>query len=495
MHYVSRERVLSLTHRYNWPAIGVLFFLLCSRLLAMIFVPLNDPTEARYAEISRIMLETNNWITPMHHYGEPFWAKPPLSTWLSALSMKALGVTAFAARVPGLFLSIMILALVWSIAKKRSGKSVALNAVLILAGSFYFFLDAGTVMTDPALLFCTTLSLIAFAQVVILKQRAWRYVFFIGLGLGLLAKGPVALVLTGMPILAWVLWQKKIKTTLHELPWFVGGLLMLIIAVPWYVLAELHTPGFLNYFLIGEHLQRFLQPGWSGDKYGFAHIAPYGMIWLYAFLGMCPWSILAVGWVWGHGKKLRAIVPDTDGWLYYLLLCALLPLVFFTFARNIIYPYVFPSLPAFALLCAELIGRTQARSNVRSWILWAATLCGSIFLLATLIFVLKPELVAKSQQRVVTLLQQQPISKLSKFIYWTYKIDYSAQFYSAGRAVATLDEDRLRALISSNVNHYIIVDADQAVQLPADISADLHQVSQVNVLSKIFNVYRLAKNS
>ena len=495
MQFVRHERFLALSRSYNWSSIGVLFFLLFSRLISMVYVPLNDPTEARYAEISRIMLETNNWVTPMHHYGDPFWAKPPLSTWLSALSMKAFGVTAFAARVPGLFLSIMILALVWFIAKQRSGKSVALNAVLILAGSLYFFLDAGTVMTDPSLLFCTTLSLIAFAQVVILKQPAWRYVFFIGLGLGLLAKGPVALVLTGIPIVSWVLWQKKIKTTWHALPWLYGGLLMLMIAIPWYVLAELRTPGFLNYFLIGEHLQRFLQPGWSGDKYGFAHIAPYGMIWPYAFLGLLPWSILAVGWCWRHGNKLRSILPDQDGWLRYLLLCALLPLVFFTFARNIIYPYVFPSLPAFALLCAELIGRTQADSNGRRLILWASTVCGSIFLLVTIIFVLRPELVGKSQQRVVAVLQQQPASMLSNFIYWAPKIDYSAQFYSAGRATATLDADRLRVLISRDTNHYIIVDSESSVKLPADISADLDQVAQIKVLSKKFIIYLLAQNT
>ena len=95
----------------------------------MFFIPLMDSTEARYAEISRIMFETNNWITPMHHYGDPFWAKPPLSTWLSALSMKAFGVTAFAARVPGLLLSIMILSLVWFVAKQRSGKTVALKSI------------------------------------------------------------------------------------------------------------------------------------------------------------------------------------------------------------------------------------------------------------------------------------------------------------------------------------------------------------------------------
>ena len=81
----------------------VLLFVLRGFLNA--YVPLMDKTEARYAEIARIMEETNNWITPQIDYGVPFWAKPPLSTWLSALSIKTFGVNEFAVRFPYLIIS------------------------------------------------------------------------------------------------------------------------------------------------------------------------------------------------------------------------------------------------------------------------------------------------------------------------------------------------------------------------------------------------------
>ena len=68
-------------------AIWVLFTLLAMRLLLMWYVPLTDTTEARYAEIARKMLETGNWVTPLHDYAVPFWGKPPLFAWLSAASM------------------------------------------------------------------------------------------------------------------------------------------------------------------------------------------------------------------------------------------------------------------------------------------------------------------------------------------------------------------------------------------------------------------------
>jgi hypothetical protein len=88
--------------------IGIIFLIVLRGILNAI-VPLMDKTEARYAEIARIMQETNNYITPQIDYGVPFWAKPPLSTWLSALSMEVFGVNEFAVRLPYLLATIFLL--------------------------------------------------------------------------------------------------------------------------------------------------------------------------------------------------------------------------------------------------------------------------------------------------------------------------------------------------------------------------------------------------
>src|SRR5882724_6155984 len=90
-----------------------LILLFAVRLLGMIWVPLTDPTEARYAEIARKMVETGNWITPQFDYGVPFWAKPPLHTWLSAVGIAAFGATPFAARFGILLATIATLTILW----------------------------------------------------------------------------------------------------------------------------------------------------------------------------------------------------------------------------------------------------------------------------------------------------------------------------------------------------------------------------------------------
>lgn len=469
----------------------VLLFLLISRLLAMYFIPLNDSTEARYGEIARIMLETGDWITPMQSYGEPFWAKPPLSTWASALSMSLFGVNEFAARLPSLLFSIGILWLVWDLAKKRSGDQVAMIATLVLAGCLFFFLNAGTVMTDPALVFCTTLSMFAFWHAVVAKRKAWGYVFFAGLGLGLLAKGPVAIVLTGMPIFFWVLrHQSRWIALWKHLPWFTGGLLMLLIALPWYLLAELKTPGFINYFIVGENFHRFLDPGWGGDKYGFAHIAPLGMIWVYALAGIFPWSIMGLIWLAHRGKELPSLCKDNDGWISYLLLCTLVPLIFFTFSSNIIYPYVFPSLPAFALFFAEIAARGGIDKQIENRIASFASITGIIFLLVSALFVLKPDWVSKSQYRMITAFKNQTPAPNSRLIYWAHKTDYSARFYSAGRAVSTQDPVVLQRLLSKNTENYIVVDSTQKNAIPGELYAKLTEITTIHMQKNALILFR-----
>jgi hypothetical protein len=68
------------------------------RLLFLGSYPLADTTEARYAEVARLMLVSGDWITPQIEAGVPFWGKPPLSFWLTAGSFKLFGISEFAAR-------------------------------------------------------------------------------------------------------------------------------------------------------------------------------------------------------------------------------------------------------------------------------------------------------------------------------------------------------------------------------------------------------------
>ncbi|MCL9685806.1 ArnT family glycosyltransferase [Legionella maioricensis] len=473
-----------LQKNFFYSALFVLIFLLLCRIISNYFIPLNDTTEARYGEIARKMLETGNWVNLLHDYGIPFWAKPPLSTWLSALSMKLFGINEFAARLPGLFLSVGILALIGDLAKRHSGSNMATVSILVLAGTLFFFLDAGTVMTDPSLVFCTTLSMVAFWHAVVDKNKLWSYIFFIGLGLGLLAKGPLAVVLVGLPIFFWVLLRNQWVSLWKQLPWIKGTLLVLIIALPWYILAEIRTPGFLNYFIVGEHLNRFLVSGWTGDKYGFAHHAPKGMIWIYAVAGLFPWNVIGGGWLVKHGIKLPSLFQDEDGWMSYLCLCMLAPLVFFTFSSNIIYPYAFPCLPAFALFFAEIWSRSNRTLSSSKWILLLSALCGALFLIVTSVFIIKPDWLARTQKPVIEAWVNQHPEAGSNLVYWGPGADFSAQFYSGGKAKSTQSRQGLCKLLSNNLDNYLAIDSKLVAQIPKDLLLKFTLIKAVTHINK-----------
>ena len=88
---------------------GLIFWgLVTLRAVFNYSLPLMDKTEARYAEIARIMAETGNWVVPQIDYTIPFWAKPPLSTWASALSISLFGTHEFFVRLPYLLLAVVM---------------------------------------------------------------------------------------------------------------------------------------------------------------------------------------------------------------------------------------------------------------------------------------------------------------------------------------------------------------------------------------------------
>ncbi len=98
------------------------------------------------------------------------------------------------------------------------------------------------------------------------RGKWWGRAFFFSLALGGLAKGPVALVLVGLAAGAWNAASGRWRLV-RRLPWITGLSILIVVACPWYIAAERATPGFLHYFLLNEHLLRYIRAEY-GDLYG-----------------------------------------------------------------------------------------------------------------------------------------------------------------------------------------------------------------------------------
>ena len=414
--------------------LAVLVVVVLARLATLGLYPLTDTTEARYGEMGRKMLETANWITPQWDYGVPFWGKPPLSFWSSAAAMALFGVYEFGARIATLVFALATAALFWRWPHAPAPRSAAATAAaVVLLSSVLGFLIAGAVATDVFMTFGMTLSMVAFWNAVSQPNgaRTDRWWFFVGLAIGLLAKGPVAVVMTGIALFLWLVWTREFGLMWRSLPWVRGLLLTLVLSLPWYLAAEQATPGFLHYFLIGEHWERFTQAGWTGDLYGGGHARPRGSIWLYAAGAALPWSIVALVLLFKKPVSATLRRPSPDLQMAYLLCWVLAPLILFTLARNILEAYALPALPAFALITARLFMEREPRgASSRVWLLGLVMPA----VVAALLGVGQQRIDARSQR---TLLAKVADSQAP--LVYLFKRPFSGQFYSAGRALEVQD--------------------------------------------------------
>lgn len=438
-----------------WWALAIILGL---RLATMAWLPLADTSEPRYAEIARMMATTGDWITPWFAEGVPFWGKPPLAFWSEALSFKVFGINEFAVRFPSWLATLGSLLLIYVLAKAYFGARVAKWSALVYSTCALVYIASGAVLTDPFLALATTGSMVAFAMASQQPAWYWKYGFFVSIAVGLLAKGPLVLVLVAGPLIFLMLWHQSVRETFVKLPWFRGLVLMLALSMPWYILAELKTPGFLNYFLVGEHFLRFVDSGWSGDLYGSAHKEPKGTIWIHVLAASSPWGLAAL-----YMLIRRAVDPTRrpffrqayrDPKKAYLLAWALFTPVFFTFAGNILWTYVLPALASFSILIALALDTWQEERHLNRRILYA--LVGLTPLVATgymMLVTLQPQRLKTEKELVAYAVQhRQPGEELA----FLNSVPFSASFYSRGEArLVTMDD--LRAATARPATLYLAI--------------------------------------
>jgi len=474
--------------RLNALKLHILFYFIVAaglaRLLSFPFYPLMDTTEARYAEIARIMVETGDLVTPWFDYGVPFWGKPPLSFWITAASFKLFGINEFAARFPHWLAGLLVVWIVWGMPALRDHKEKLFVSAL-LVGAALFYVSAGMVMTDMALVLGTTLIMRGFWGALFGDpsiSRRESCLIFVGLTIGLLAKGPIAVVLSAAPLGLWVLFTGHIKLTWQRIPWVWGLVFSMLLTMPWYVLAEVRTPGFINYFIVGEHFQRFITPGWKGDLYGKAHQNPYGTIWLYYLANVLPWTVLLPVIAWESRKdsrkdSSRSAPADRQDKLFfwYFLLWGIMPAVFFTFAGNIVWAYVLPGIPALAIICGRWLAGLSMENKIRHY------LQGGLVFTSLLAwgFIISVPLSNRDDERSAKPLVQryQAMQVVGEPLIYFGVRPFSAAFYTQGKAQEIKEERELQARLANPSSFFLAVETGKAKRFPKEWLDQLEPVA------------------
>ena len=309
--------------------------------------PLNNsalwqPDETRYAEISREMTQSGDWVTP-RLLGNRYFEKPVAGYWINSISQSLFGRNNFAVRFGSALSTGISATLVFCLAmlmwKRRDTALMAslifLTMILVLGMGTYTTLDPLLCMWLTAAMFCSYLALKAESS----KAKAMTYALLgLACGMAFMTKGFIALAFAVVAVFPAAIHQKKLADL------FLYGPLAVIAAIlfclPWIIAINLREPDFWNYFFWVEHIQRFAQDNAQ-------HKAPF---WYYAplFIAAClPWSGLLPGAL-VKGFKERAPRPE----LFFLLCWVLMPLLLLSVAKGKLITYILPCIPPVALLMA-----------------------------------------------------------------------------------------------------------------------------------------------
>ncbi len=303
--------------------------------------------EAKNAEAAREMWEQNDWIVPTYNY-ELRTDKPPLHYYFMMLAYSIFGATPFAARLFSALCGVLTVWLTFHYTRRFSGTPTAWFSALSLLASMHLAVQFHLAVPDPYLILCITTAIFAFFTGIVKEEARQLYLGYVAAALGVLAKGPVALGLVGLIMLLFLFASKRLSwQQLGKLRLLTGGLLFLVIAVPWYVAVGLATDGaWLEGFFVTHNLERF-----SDEMEG--HGGSFLLIPAFVLAGLLPFSIF-IPQTLHHSWKHRE-----QDFIKLALIAAGVIIGFFSLSQTKLPNYPVPSYPFLAVLFGFFIHKTH----------------------------------------------------------------------------------------------------------------------------------------
>jgi 4-amino-4-deoxy-L-arabinose transferase-like glycosyltransferase len=315
-----------------------------------------DIDEGNNAECAQEMYESGNFIVPCFN-SKLRVDKPALLYWLQASAYHVCGINEFAARLPSALASLLALLVVYELGRRLFERSAALLAGLILASSVAFCAAAHFANPDALLNLC--ILLVMWCSWEHYTRRGW---WLLGAGaacgLGMLAKGPVALALPMATTMFFLLVRRELRRCLDS-RWIGATLVFVLIAAPWYVWVGLETKGeWLTGFFWKHNVERAV--GVMEN-----HSGPFFYYGLVLLAGLAPWSVFLGPTVW-HALT----TPQRADGTRFLLCWVVVWLFFFTAVRTKLPNYILPAYPAMALLTASFLDDwRRGRVTLPSWVM------------------------------------------------------------------------------------------------------------------------------
>lgn len=331
------------------------YFVALAALFALMYIaplgmrPLIIPDETRYAEIPREMLARGDMVVP-RLCGVRYFEKPPMGYWLTAASISLFGENRFAVRFPSAAATAVSALLIATLVRAATGAAnpALWAAFIFITMPFVFALGVTNVLDAPFAAAVTATLVFAFRGVGEQQARrrfAWLAAAGAAAGAAFLIKGFLAFVLPALVVVPYLAIQRRWREML-TLPW-VPLAVAAIVVFPWAMAIHAREPDYWRYFVMEEHIQRFLDP-----KKG-QHPEPFWFLVPHLVAGPLAWTFLAPA----IGRRFGAEWAERRPLVLFCICWLAAPFLFFSASSGKLPTYI---LPCFAPV-AVLLGLGAAR--------------------------------------------------------------------------------------------------------------------------------------
>ena len=296
-----------------------------------------ETSEARYAEISREMLVSGNWLHPtllnIYHYH-----KPPVTYWITSASYRLFGITPFATRF------FLVIALVVQFFLVIEISKMLLNdyQTSVLAGWIYITMplvlaSVRGLTTDAYMMTFVLIGIFCWIKLITNKNVIFLYCSAISFAVAFLTKGPVALVLPFLTILSLLRWRSI--PSLKSWHWILTLIVFLVISLSWFLLLISENKDFISYFIFNHTINRIIYAE------VFSRSEPFYYYLLLIPVLALPWFIPFVLYLFRSAGTAEVIKPIILYWV-------VIPLLFFSVISSKLPLYILPLFPGISIVTA-----------------------------------------------------------------------------------------------------------------------------------------------